>query len=298
MKNKIYACILGGAVGDACGAPYEWVELKSKIKDFPKKRGTHNIPVGAWTDDTALTLAMGLAIVYDNASNNPNMTTHLNFYSNWVGSGVCVGLGRQTRDAIQTFDATKGSYKNYGGKHNSRQAGNGSLMRTASASIAYFSLPAKQRYRVVEKCSSSTHNGKVCKHACVAFDKILHQILLGEKDKTKLLDIKVSTLTEEIKTIFEKKSYLNAKQIEGSGYVVKSLEAVIHCFVTTDSYEAAILKAVNLGGDTDTTAAITGQLAGAYYGISSIPKHWRRKIKFKNIIKEVSKKLEKLNVSV
>lgn len=303
-EKQYYACLLGGAIGDSLGAPYEWVKLTKKIEDFPKKRGTHNIPVGAWTDDTAFTLALGNAILVDKSTRTeewdkfPNVYLHLFMYEQSVKSGKCVGLGRQTREVLERYAFTFGNSKNYGGTYNSKIGGNGSLMRTTAASIAYFHLPAKQRYRVIEKCSGSTHNSRVCRDACVAFDKVFHQILLGEKDKSKLFDIKVKELTPEIKSIFDEKSFLKKKGIKGTGYVVESLEAVLHCFATTNSYKEAVLKAVNLGGDTDTTAAITGQLAGAYYGLESIPKEWRKKVKGKMDIIKLSKLLSNHNDTI
>jgi len=124
--------------------------------------------------------------------------------------------------------------------------------------------------------SRTTHGSQECIDACRLFASILFNAFSG-MDKERILFehderiVKASKIREIARGAYRGKK---EKQIQGSGYVVKSLEAALWCFLTTDSFSNAVLKAVNLGDDADTTAAICGQLAGAFYGVSRIPASW------------------------
>ncbi len=138
-----------------------------------------------------------------------------------------------------------------------------------------------------------------CLDACRLLGDILYQALSGASKADTLLSTSPERLqSEKIQNIArgEYRDKPEAK-IRGTGYVVQSLEAALWCFWTTDSFESAILKAANLGDDADTTAAICGQVAGAFYGESGIPQSWLEKLAMRDKIVSLANELEALDLS-
>jgi ADP-ribosyl-[dinitrogen reductase] hydrolase len=164
-------------------------------------------------------------------------------------------------------------------------------MRLAPVPLFY----ANNRDEMLHFCAESsrtTHGAAECVDACQLLGAILWKGLLGGSKETMLAEHGFRPKTPAIVAIANG-TYRNKSidQIQGSGYVVKSLEAALWCFDQTDSFETAILAATNLGDDADTTAAITGQIAGAFYGENGIPKTWRSKLAQHALIKSVALQL-------
>jgi ADP-ribosyl-[dinitrogen reductase] hydrolase len=295
--SKIQDGIYGVLVGDMLGVPVEFVnrqELQNKPVTGPQAGGPYEQPIGSWSDDGALTLALADAL-----KNGYNLSTIArNFIDWWVhkkytSHGTVFDIGRQTRMALndvlkilESGDTEALEYLHFDANENTN--GNGSLMRILPL---YFYLKDKgieDNFKIIWQVSALTHP-----HVRSALACLFYLIMLDELSKegvtpktayrsaqnrmrafmsknpdatpeashfSRLLDYDVSELPEE--------------EIRSSAYVIDTLEASQWCLLTTTSFEEAVLKAVNLGDDSDTTGAVTGGLAGVYYGFEAIPKDW------------------------
>ena len=159
-------------------------------------------------------------------------------------------------------------------------AGNGSLMRLAPIPMFYAKAPRHEALEFAELSSRTTHAARECLDACRLFAEMLFRAFEGASREAILFDhgpdfVSSSTIAAIARGDYRDKS---EAEIRGTGYVVRSLEAALWCFLNTDSFEGAILRAANLGDDADTTAAICGQVAGAYYGVSGIPLRWLERL--------------------
>ena len=170
-------------------------------------------------------------------------------------------------------------------------------MRLAPIAI-FYSPNVEQLLKYSAESSRTTHAAAECLDACCYFASLLHIAFSGENKEGLLHSTLYKPETEKVKAIAAGE-YLSkdAPQIKGSGYVIDCLEAALWCFATTDTFEAAILKAANLGDDADTTAAVCGQIAGAYYGESGIKKEWLDKLFMRDEITTLVKDLKNFSVS-
>lgn len=276
-------------IGDILGVPVESKtreELKKNpVKDF-LEYGIHNQPKGTWSDDTSMTIATMQSIINKNGIDYKDMMSQfVEWYKNgkYTTNGKCFDIGNTTRQALEKYYLIKCDPVECGGKENF-DCGNGSLMRMLP--IVFYCLTKriydnKEIYNLVEKVSSLTHANEKCIFSCY-----LYTIFMIETLKERIVTENQAPTNKKIiyrnfkETISKNNSSYNAefnrilkddiaqlteKDIKSTGYVIDTLEASIWCFLTTDNWEQAILKAVNLGGDTDTIGAITGSIAGAYY---------------------------------
>jgi ADP-ribosyl-[dinitrogen reductase] hydrolase len=306
-KNKrVSGCLMGLATADAAGAPYEFQDFE-KVTKFPTEVGTHNTPVGTWTDDTSMTLCLLDALTqYHTMAYVNQMKNYFKWYKKGFLScdGKAIGLGRRTIEALEIFGKNPAKTV-YTIKPES--AGNGSLMRVAAVPLYLNKFFNEQNLTVLAKellvghwgrqSSNTTHGIPVCMDACFIFSIMVYRALQGKTInqifKFSNRFIKMNLQTDEIKNIFLNKTYLNKrKDIKSSGYVVDSLNAALWSFINSTNYKNSILNAINLGGDTDTIACITGALSGAHYGIDSIPKNWLNKVRSKDTI---SRYIPKIN---
>lgn len=213
-------------------------------------------------------------------------------YCRWVSTGYlsstgrCFDIGNTVASALKRFRQTG---EPFAGTTNPRLAGNGCIMRLAPIPMCF--LPdLDEAERFAAQSSRTTHGAEECIDASRLFARIICRALLGKpKDEVMLGDNESFVGTEKILAIarglYRKKQMT---EIRGSGYVVESLEAAMWCFVHTDSFKDAILMAANLGDDADTTAAVCGQVAGAYYGDCGIPSTWLDKLAMRLQISELA----------
>lgn len=293
LLDRFRGCLLGLAVGDAVGTA---VEFKPRGTFEPVTDmtggGPFGVPAGAWTDDTSMALCLATSLVEKNGFDaQDQMERYWRWYQEGYLSSIgrCFDIGTITRTALESFHETGNPFS---GSTDPNTAGNGSIMRLAPVVLMYYpDLESILHYSV--KSSRTTHATLECLEACQILAGVIYRALQGKNKQEVLVEKDLFPLTSEaLKEISYGDYFEKAEsQIRGTGYVVESLEAALWSFWTTDSYEAAILRAVNLGDDADTTAAICGQVAGAYYGISSIPQQWLEKLVMRTEIEALAEKL-------
>ena len=291
--DRYRGCLLGLAVGDAIGTSVEFQPRGSfPVVTDMQGGGVFNLKPGQWTDDTSMALCLAESLV---ECNGFDATDQMNRYLNWYlngylsSTGKCFDIGGTTRQALEHFKATG---KPMSGSTHPSNAGNGSLMRLAPVPMFY--APNKTRARTYAgKSSRTTHAAKECVDACTLFAEILVSALAGQDKETILFGNSVSGLVSEKVIGIAKGEYKDktVQHIRGNGYVVDALEAALWCFWTTDTFAEAVLAAANLGDDADTTAAICGQVAGAYYGHSGIRVPWLDKLHMRDEIIKLAEKL-------
>lgn len=291
--DRYRGCLLGLAVGDAIGTA---VEFKAR-GSFPPLTdmvggGVFNLKPGQWTDDTSMALCLAESLVEKNGFDAlDQMNRYLAWYEHGYlsSTGTCFDIGNATRQALEKFKATG---KPMSGSTHPSSAGNGSLMRLAPVAMFYAPGQAKaQAY--AGKSSRTTHGAKECVEACELFAGMLVSALSGAEKETILFESSVAGIASEKIRAIARGEYRDksAQHIRGNGYVVDALEAALWCFWTTDTFSEAVLLAANLGDDADTTAAICGQVAGAYYGQSGIPVPWLDKLCLREKIIDLAEQL-------
>jgi len=305
-SDEIKSVLFGVAVGDALGVP---VEFKSReiISRNPVTDmfgyGTYNLPEGTWSDDSSLTFCLAEALTQefdlDTIGQNFIKWYRDNF---WTPLGNVFDIGNATRQAI--LQLAKGVQPDLAGGFDEASNGNGSLMRILPLLFYLLDKPINERYEITKQVSSITHGHIRSVIACFYYLEFAKQIFEG-KDKFqtyKYLQTEISnqllnlSINPSEVVLFDRLlksdiSKLPEEKIYSSGYVLHTLEASIWCLLTTDSYEEAVLKAVNLGADTDTTGAVTGGLAGLLYGLDNIPTKWIRQIARQDDIENLAERL-------
>jgi ADP-ribosyl-[dinitrogen reductase] hydrolase len=307
-NNPIKSALFGVAVGDALGVP---VEFKSRdtISENPVTDmlgyGTYNLPPGTWSDDSSLTFCLAEALTQDFDLNTIGQNFVKWYHENyWTPHGNVFDIGIATREAIARL--AKGEKPELAGGYDESDNGNGSLMRILPLIFYLVDKPINERFDITKKVSSITHGHIRSVIACFYYLEFAKQIIEG-KDKFEIyknlqtevlhqlndqsinpteIELYDRLLKSDIHTLHE-------NQIQSSGYVLHTLEASIWCLLTTNNYQEAVLKAVNLGLDTDTTGAVTGGLAGLLYGVENIPEKWVQQLARKEDIEDLSERLAK-----
>lgn len=279
--DRALGCLLGLAVGDAVGTTLEFRSRGSfEPIDDMVGGGPFELAPGEWTDDTSLALCLAESLLVCGGFDVHDQAQR---YLTWWETGepgpkdYCFDIGTTTSDALERF---RESGDPMSGSDDSYSAGNGSLMRLAPVPIFYAEdLEAAVDY--AGESSLVTHGAEEAVDACRAYAAML-VAALGGAGRDSILATSAPSgldgrpLAPAVAEVVEGSWRHKAEgEIVGSGYVVEALEAAIWCFANTNGYREAILRAANLGDDADTTAAICGQLAGAYYGASGIPEQWR-----------------------
>ncbi len=291
--ERFRGCLLGLAIGDAVGTTVEFQSRGSfvPIKDMVGG-GPFNLKPGQWTDDTSMALCLATSLI---EIGQFDAIDQMDRYCNWYehgylsSTGECFDIGNTVRQALHQY---KISSNPFSGSTSPRSAGNGCLMRLAPIPMFYF--PDQERtLHFSGESSRTTHGATECIDASRLFGNILFRALSGASKTEILLGNELDMVESSSIQVIAKGNYQRKTidDIRGNGYVVDSLEAALWCFWTTETYEQAILAATNLGDDADTTAAICGQVAGAYYGVSGIPSHWLRQLTLGKEITELADQL-------
>ena len=315
--NSTHSALFGLAVGDALGVP---VEFKSRgyLKRFPvtdmMEFGTHHQPKRTWSDDSSLAfcLAESLCKGYNINDIGKNFVEWRN-EKLWTPHGKVFDIGISTNHAIHSIES--GTKPILAGGFSERDNGNGSLMRILPLLFYVKDFSIEKRFDMIKDVSSITHAHIRSVLACFIYLEYALNVLKAsdkwnayeqmqitvknflntnpicsqrEMDKFhKILEHQVDDY--DVQVLYK----LEEVEINSSGYVLDSLEASLWCVLTSDTYKETVLKAVNLGGDTDTTGAIAGGLAGLIYGYEAIPKEWLNVLARKEDITELCDQFEK-----
>ncbi|HEY9850060.1 MAG TPA: ADP-ribosylglycohydrolase family protein [Leptolyngbyaceae cyanobacterium] len=298
--ERYRGCLLGLAVGDAVGTTLEFKPpgTFTPIKDMVGG-GPFQLKPGQWTDDTSMALCLAESLIEKKGFDPVHQ---LQKYQQWYrqghlsSTGRCFDIGGTVRQALWRFEETG---EPFCGSIDPLSAGNGSIMRLAPVPMFYAADPENAIAKSKDS-SRTTHGAATAVDAC----RYLAALIIGAIDgisKEKLLEKRYSPipnywenhpLVEEIDEI-AKGSFKHRQppEIKGTGYVVKSLEAALWAFYHSNSFAEGCLLAVNLGDDADTTGAVYGQLAGAFYGETGIPETWREKIAKRDLIISMAKQI-------
>lgn len=274
-QERWRGALAGLACGDALGTTVEFAARGTfaEVTDMTGG-GPFGLQPGQWTDDTSMALCLAHSLLYRKEF---DAVDQMNRYCNWYqygylsSTGECFDIGNATAGALRRYLADGNPFA---GSPDPASAGNGALMRLAPVPM-FYAADAAAVWRLAGESTRTTHGAAEAIDCSRLFALQLRAALLGRSKQEVLAPACPEPLSAKVAALAAG-TYLDKPvgAIRGSGYAVESLEAALWCFAHTESYSAAVLRAVNLGDDADTTAAICGQLAGAYYGIGQIPAHW------------------------
>lgn len=312
MENHVLSGLMGLCVGDAIGVPVEF-----KSREYLKSRpvlglsgyGTHNQKLGTWSDDTSLSLCLA-----DSLNHGLDYDDIMNRFSLWLSrgeytaSGEVFDVGISTKKAIKCYQSG-GAPLSCGGS-NENDNGNGSLMRILPLLFylqALYGIDFQENdeaFEIIHNVSSLTHAHNRSRIGCGIYLSVA-AMLLGNMDLKSAIDLGIYKALDYYGRYKDYKNELKhysrlsdnsffsltESEIKSSGYVVDTLEAAIWCLGNSSTYQECVLKAVNLGNDTDTVAAVAGGFAGLYYGYDCIPKNWIEQIVNLDYVEEIANRL-------
>ena len=302
----IKSALFGVAVGDALGVPHEFSRPED-LRENPVKDmvgyGTYDLPPGTWSDDSSLIFCLAESLCSGfNTDHMGELFVKWHYQDYWTATGEVFDIGIGTRNAL--YKIKNGTKAELAGGQDEKDNGNGSLMRILPLVFAIQNLPTEERFERTRQVSAITHGHIRAVMACFYYLEFAKQLIEGKSKFEIYKDLQTS-----IPSFFEKAGIestelahfdrifkanvadLPLSEIRSGGYVIETIEACIWCLLTTDSYKDAVLKAVNLGHDTDTTAAVTGGLAGLLYGFDGIPREWVRQLAKREEIEELARNL-------
>jgi ADP-ribosyl-[dinitrogen reductase] hydrolase len=274
IRDRAIGSVLGLAVGDALGTTLEF----SRRDQYPLLTdivggGPFELKPGEWTDDTATALAFAESLLSCRGLNEADLMNRLLDWhqtGTYSCTGSCFDIGNTTREALMRFKETGDPIA---GSTSMHSAGNGSLMRLSPAAVRYFHDKGRLS-EIARRQSVVTHGAVEAVDACVAFADVLADAIIGTP-KADLLKPRSRNVAPAVADIISGSWHSKSRdEIQSTGYVVHSLEAAIWSVGNSNSFEEAVVLAANLADDADTVAAITGQLAGAIWGVTSIPGRW------------------------
>lgn len=316
LKERFVGCLVGLAVGDAYGTTFEFrhrSQMPAKLPDEITGFGPFNMKPGEWTDDTSMALCLADSIIENGWNTDDQMRRYIKWWQEGYNSvtGECFDIGGATRNALSWYNMNDG--KQF--VQDTQAAGNGVLMRLAPLPLYLFNK--SDCIFTLSLCafqSIMTHPSSQSIECSMLMGAIINKILSGEKDKRKILNFDTLLDIDEkqmYKEVCEKYSCISnsriesikkmeydgvdAEKVSGDGYCVYTLEAALWAFLSTDNFKDGLKKVVALGDDTDTTGAVYGQIAGAYYGLDGIPSEWTNKIAWGERIIKTACDLYELN---
>ncbi|MCX8019230.1 MAG: ADP-ribosylglycohydrolase family protein [Chitinophagaceae bacterium] len=308
LLPQIRSVLFGVAVGDALGVPVEFVSRyalrRNPVTDM-RGYGTHFLPAGTWSDDSSLTFCLAEALSRDfslkTLADNFVRWARQNY---WTPYGEVFDIGITTAEAIRELE--KGTDPEQAGCAEESCNGNGSLMRILPLVFYIKNMPVAQRFDITRKVSSLTHAHIRSIMACFYYLEFAARLLdrtgpflIYEQLKKEIppfwksLKLPRKEINLFCRLLDDDIYELPEEEMKSGGYVLDTLEASVWCLLTTASFKEAVLKAVNLGHDSDTTGAVTGGLAGLLYGFDNIPDEWLRQIARFNDIENLARRMAK-----
>jgi ADP-ribosylglycohydrolase len=305
LQDQYRGCLLGLATGDALGTTLEFCRPGSfiPINDMIGG-GLFHLKPGEWTDDTSMALCLAESLI---TKREFDPIDQLERYLKWYkegylsSNGICFDVGITVLSSLMRFKETRSPYC---GPTDEYTAGNGSLMRLAPVPLFYANDP-ELGIMISGESSRTTHQAPIAIDACRYFGALIIGVVSGNNNKKEEILSPfyspsprywnkyplTSELTDVINGSFKRR---NPPDIRGSGYVL-TLEAALWAFYGSGTFEEGCLMAVNLGDDADTTGAVYGQLAGAFYGETGIPTRWLSKLAHKEKIIEIADDIYRLS---
>ncbi len=288
-RKRAKAVIVGHAVGDALGVPVEFCR-REKLDKQPVTDmlgyGTYSVPAGAWSDDTSMALCTLDALATFGVDYDRILVNFGKWYyrDEFTPTGKMFDVGTTCSIAIDNYFIREMPYTKCG-LADERSNGNGSLMRIHPVVLflADRDMPLSEKLQTVHTASALTHAHDCTKIGCGIYAFILWELLKNPSLQSVQKGLQKAEAfysgqeaCKRYGRLFDRAfGKAPRSEIASGGYVVDTLEAAVWCLLTTESFSAAVLQAVNLGGDTDTVAAVCGGLAGALYGYDAIPQKWR-----------------------
>ncbi|ORX79819.1 ADP-ribosylglycohydrolase [Anaeromyces robustus] len=321
--DRIKSALYGFVVGDALGVPVEFNNRNildlSPVTDMTGY-GSHHVPEGVWSDDTAMTLATMDSIIKTKTINYNDIADKFCswlYEKKYTATNVVFDVGITTNEALNRYKQQKLQYNNNNGNNNSNNNniidaticggknemnnGNGSLMRILPIAFYCYYQSIDDENKILEfvkNVSSITHGHEISIMGCYIYVQYIINLLKGKnkyESYTFIQNLDYSMFQNQTQMVYErllKNNIVNYERdnIQSSGYVVSTLEASLWCLLKGNNLKDTILTAVNLGNDTDTVGAITGSLAGMIYNYEDIPKNWIEKLKNKELLNDLIKK--------
>jgi ADP-ribosylglycohydrolase len=315
IRDHIRAAILGAVLGDALGVPHEFStreEMRAAPATGMTGYGSHQQPTGTWSDDSSMLLCTAESLVH-----GYDIDDMARRFLRWFDEGEMTphgetfDFGSTTAEAMRAL--RRGMSAAEAGGTAETDNGNGSLMRILPVGMWAIALQERDVQRIASAVSGITHAHPRSRLACVYYSLVVWSVLrdlyrqsdrfdahtalraalrmLGDADLRYPQDVDIARERVHYRRLFA--GYfagLPESAIYSDGYVVHSLESAVWCVLTTDSYPDAVLKAVNLGGDTDTTACVAGGLAGLLYGLGALPEQWLGTLQNRGLVMEVTER--------
>lgn len=288
IRDRARGAFLGLAIGDALGTTLEF----SRRDTLPHHTemtggGPFDLQPGQWTDDTSMALALAESLLQAGPFDPHDLASR--FVEWWQQgayscTGACFDIGLTTRDALARFVETGRAES---GSTDPNTAGNGSLMRLAPVALATLHDPGEAE-RIAAAQSRTTHGAQEAVEACAFFVQLLRQAILGEADILRPRAGNGSGRSAVEAIACGSWRGKTRAGIRSSGYVIHTLEAALWAVGSTETFEDALILAVNLAEDADTVGAVTGQLAGALHGASAIPERWLRPLAWRDRIVDLA----------
>ena len=291
IRDRALGAFLGLAIGDAVGTTLEFCsrDTQPRVVDM-SGGGPFALPPGAWTDDTAMALALADSLASTGTLDCRDlMDRFVRWWRNgeYSCTGTCFDIGNATREALDRYLHTGDPFA---GSTHPRTAGNGSLMRLAPVALRFWN----DRSRLIDTAadqSRTTHGAEEAVDACRAFAELLAEAIAGSPRSALLVPRPFEGAPAIAGIMAGSWRGRPRNEIRSSGYVVHTLEAALWSVARTGDFQSAVLLAANLADDADTVAAVTGQLAGALYGLSGIPDLWLDRLAWKDRLLETAQRL-------
>lgn len=296
-SEQIYSALIGVAIGDALGVPYEF-STRTKMQAFPATDmigyGSHQQPPGTWSDDSSMTFCLAEALANETFSLKVLSTYFLQWESEgfWTARGEVFDIGITTAESLTELRGILRSGKEEALSHLRWHAqefdnGNGSLMRILPLLFYLQGKPIHEQFEITWQVSALTHKHVRAAMSCLIYLKLGEYLLQGQDKSTAYSSMKKDILdfwnqmdfpsTERVvfsRLIAHDIRNIPETELKSGGYVIEVLESSIYFFIMRDRYQDIVLSIINLGHDTDTSAAIAGGLAGLYYTAENIPSSW------------------------
>ncbi|SKA85435.1 ADP-ribosylglycohydrolase [Prosthecobacter debontii] len=282
--------LYGSLIGDALGVPVEFKPRADRVRDpvtGMRDYGTHGQPAGTWSDDGALLLCSVESLIEKGFDTQDMGKRFVRWYAKglWTAHGTIFDIGIATRKALRLIE--EGCPAELAGGQDQYDNGNGSLMRILPVALAGLSLDENVFCDQIERASAITHGHERSKMACVFHGMLTRGLMAGLSVQDTLDQTRrdFGRRYQDSPEISAFRDLLHAdiatwheSEILSGGYVMETLTASVWCLLTTQSFSECVLKAVNLGDDTDTTGCVAGGLAGLLYGMDGIPAEWMAKL--------------------